>query len=173
MTEVIMDNLAPTWVTSFDVQYHFERRETYKAEVYDVDDEGNVANLAGHDYVGSLEFSVHEVVTSRDQTLIRPLINTQRAEGKSGIIKVTGEERVVGSQEECSMQLRCTFPSMAGYKFFLIHKQVTPTIWKPIYKSEIQQATQGAYTWNNLNILTNDMAGDDVDKEIRVEFYLS
>ena len=66
MTEVIMDNLAPAWVTNFDVQYNFERRETYKAEVYDVDDESNVANLKGHDYVGLIEFSVHEVVTSRD-----------------------------------------------------------------------------------------------------------
>ena len=61
-----MDNLAPAWVTNFDVQYNFEKRETYKAEVYDVDDESNVANLKGHDYVGLIEFSVHEVVTSRD-----------------------------------------------------------------------------------------------------------
>ena len=63
MTEVIMDNLSPTWVKSFDVQYHFERREQYKVEVYDVDDENNLNNFAGHDFVGSLEFSVHEVVT--------------------------------------------------------------------------------------------------------------
>ena len=101
MTEVIMDSLEPVWVKSFDVQYHFEKRETYKAEVYDVDDEANHANLAGHDFVGSIEFSVHEVVTCRDQTMIRPLICTTRAEGKSGTIKITGEERSVGSQEEC------------------------------------------------------------------------
>ena len=41
MTEVIMDNLSPTWVKSFDVQYHFEQRENYKVEVYDVDDHNN------------------------------------------------------------------------------------------------------------------------------------
>ena len=27
MTEVIMDNLNPNWVKSFDVQYNFEKRE--------------------------------------------------------------------------------------------------------------------------------------------------
>lgn len=75
MTEVIMDNLNPAWVKSFDVQYHFERREQFKVEVYDVDDTNNVNNLAGHDFVGSFEFSVHEVVTCRDQTLERPLEN--------------------------------------------------------------------------------------------------
>ena len=78
VTEVIMDNLNPAWVKSFDVQYHFEQRETYKVDIYDVDDEKNIMNFAGHDYVGSLEFSVHEVVTSRDQTLIRPLNNKDR-----------------------------------------------------------------------------------------------
>ena len=66
MTEVISDNLAPEWVKSFDVQYHFEQRENYKVEVYDVDDLNNINALANHDYVGSLEFALHEVVTARD-----------------------------------------------------------------------------------------------------------
>jgi len=66
MTEVIMDNLNPAWVKSFDVQYHFEKRENFKVEVYDVDDMNNLNNFAGHDFVGAVEFSVHEVVTCRD-----------------------------------------------------------------------------------------------------------
>ena len=96
-TEVIMDNLNPAWVKSFDVQYHFERREMYKVEVYDIDDNKNLNNLNGHDLAGSLEFSVHEVVTCRDQTLIKPLVFESRAEGTSGNIKITGEERTIGS----------------------------------------------------------------------------
>ena len=122
VTEVIMDNLSPTWVKSFDVEYHFERRDVYKVEVYDVDDESNLMNFKGHDFVGSLEFSVHEVVTGRDQTLARPLVNTARAVGASGMIKITGEERSVGSKEEVEFSLSATFPSMQGYNFFLIHK---------------------------------------------------
>lgn len=66
MTEVIWDSLSPAWVKSFDVQYNFEKRESYKVDVYDVDDENNLNNFGGHDFVGSLEFSIHEVVTSRD-----------------------------------------------------------------------------------------------------------
>ena len=41
-TEVIMDNLNPKWVKSYDVQYHFEKREYYKIEVYDIDDFNNL-----------------------------------------------------------------------------------------------------------------------------------
>lgn len=136
-----MDNLDPVWVKNFDVQYHFERRDQYKVDVFDVDDEGNLTNFAGHDFVGSLEFSVHEVVTCRDQTLNRPLVNTNRAEGASGRIKITGEERTVGSKEEVQMKMSASFPQMNGYNFFLVHRQVNGTQWKPIYKSEIRPAT--------------------------------
>ena len=79
MTEVIMDNLSPHWVKSFDVQYNFEKRESYRVEVYDVDDTNNLGNFAGHDFVGSLEFTLHEVVTQIGQTLERPLVNENRA----------------------------------------------------------------------------------------------
>jgi hypothetical protein len=65
-TEVIMDNLDPIWVKSFEVQYNFEVRENYKVEVYDVDDFNNVNNIKNHDFVGSLEFTLHDVVTARD-----------------------------------------------------------------------------------------------------------
>lgn len=175
-TEVIMDNLAPAWVKSFDVEYHFERRDVYKVEVYDVDDESNLMNLKGHDFVGSLEFSVHEVVTGRDQTLARPLVNSARAEGASGTIKIVGEERSVGSKEEVQMRIQATFPSMGGMNFFLIHKQINGKIWKPIYKSEIKAATNKSegFRWNQVGILASDLAGEeDIERLIRLDFFTS
>ena len=136
MTEVIMDNLNPAWVKSFDVQYHFEQRENYKVEVYDVDDLKNLQKFANHDFVGSLEFTIHEVVTCRDQTLIKQLECSSRATGASGTIKITGEEKTASAKEEVLMKPQATFSSTSGYNFFLIHKQVGANIWKPIYKSE-------------------------------------
>jgi len=61
-----MDNLNPTWIKSFDVQYHFEQRENYKIEVYDVEDFKSPESLASHDFVGSVQFALHEVVTARN-----------------------------------------------------------------------------------------------------------
>ena len=122
MTEVIMDNLNPIWIKSFDVQYHFEQRENYKVEVYDIDDFNNLNNFSGHDFVGSISFALHEVVTARDQTLERALNNDTRAAGKSGTMKVTGEEKAVSSAEEVLMKCQATFPNMNGMFFFLIHK---------------------------------------------------
>lgn len=104
-----MDNLNPSWVKSFDVQYHFERRENYKVEVYDIDDMNNLMNFKGHDFVGSLEFALHEVVTSRDQTLEKQLENAQRGAGKNGTIKIIGEERNIQNQEEVLMKMKVNF----------------------------------------------------------------
>jgi len=138
-----------------------------------VDDEKNLNNFAGHDKAGSCEFSVHEVVTCRDQTLARPLENTSRAAGASGTIKITGEERNASSQEEVQMKMRASFPSNGGMNFFLIHKQVAGNVWKPIYKSEIQPARSGHYEWNVVNVLSADLAGDDIEREVRIDFYIS
>jgi hypothetical protein len=93
MTEVIMDSLDPTWVKAFDVQYHFEKREYYKAEIYDVDDFNNLNNFANHDFVGRLEFEIHEVVTARHACLEKSLVNTDRAVNKSGTIKIMADEK--------------------------------------------------------------------------------
>ena len=65
-TEVIMDNLNPKFVKSFSVDYHFEEHQKFKVEVYDVDDFDKAAPLSSHDFIGELEFMLHEVVTTRN-----------------------------------------------------------------------------------------------------------
>lgn len=62
---------------------------------------------------------------------------------------------------------------MSGKYFFLIHKQISPTVWKPVYKSEIQNAVGGSFNWNLVNILTADLAGDDIERPIRIDFLQS
>ena len=93
-TEVIHDNLNPEFVLKVTTDFHFEQKEEFKAEVYDSDDnKQQVKNLGAHDYIGYLEFTLHEVVTARDQILGKNLVNENRAVGKSGFIVITGEEQ--------------------------------------------------------------------------------
>ena len=174
MTEVIMDNLAPQWVKSFDVQYNFEVRETYKIDVFDIDDFNNLTNFSGHDHVGSIEFTLHEVVTSRDQTLERPLESKERAAGKSGIIRVTGEEKKKGNDQELIMRPRATLGQTSGMCFFLVMKQMGAANWKPVYKSEIKSYQNGAFEWNMVNLLTTDIVDEgNIDTEFKIEFFQS
>ena len=66
-TEVIHDNLNPEFVKKILVDFHFEQKEMFRIEVYDSDDDTQMTkNLDKHDYIGSLDFTLHEVVTARD-----------------------------------------------------------------------------------------------------------
>lgn len=97
-TEMISDTLNPEFVQKITVDFHFEQSERFKVEVYDVDDEKNLNNLAGHDFIGLLEFSLHEIVTCRDQTLVKPIINPKIT--KPGKIKMIAEEIQATSNTE-------------------------------------------------------------------------
>ena len=63
---MIMDNLDPKFIKSFIVEYHFEERQKFKVEVYDMEENNPNASLAKQDYVGELEFMLHEVVTQKN-----------------------------------------------------------------------------------------------------------
>lgn len=57
--------------------------------------------------------------------------------------------------------------------FFLINKVISPTLQKPIYKSEIQPLKNGLYQWNLVNVLSADLAGDDAERQIKFDFFES
>lgn len=172
MTEIIWDNLNPKWVKNFDVPYHFERRDQYKVTVYDIDDRNQVENFAGHDLVGSLEFALHEVVTSRDQTLIKDLECTDRPAGQSGKIKITGDEKQGLNNEEFNFEVVAEMSDTSGYNFFMIHKSIGASVWKPVYKSEIKDC-HGTFKWNMVSILTNDICNEEPERDVRIEFFKS
>ena len=98
-TEIIRDSLNPEFVTKIIVDYHFEEPELYKAEVWDSDDDKNIkANAVSQnmrDFQGSLEFLMHDVVTSEDQSFERPLVSEIFAAGtaSAGRIFITAEQR--------------------------------------------------------------------------------
>jgi len=168
-----MDSLEPKWVKSFEVQYYFEKREYYRAVVYDVDDFSNLDNYDGHDLVGSVEFGLHEVVTARDQTLVRPLECDLRPTGQSGTILITADEKKGKHNEECSFALQATFADTSGINFFIMSKFISPKVYKPIYKSEIKESVHGRFDWNFISLLTSEMANEEIEQPVRIEFFKS
>lgn len=74
------------------MEYRFEEQQHFIIRVYDVDDFTPGATLDKHDFVGELEFMLHEVVTARNQVLSKKLTNNARKEGTSGIIYITADE---------------------------------------------------------------------------------
>jgi hypothetical protein len=91
-TEIIHDTLCPSFVTKITVDYYFEQQERFKVEVFDIDNDKQVNNLSLHDFLGSLEFQLHDVVTCLNQTFAKPLQNPKIPSAK-GQIKIIAEEQ--------------------------------------------------------------------------------
>jgi len=149
-TEIIHDNLNPKWVTKIKLDFHFEQSEKFKVQVFDSDDDSQqVKNLAAHDFIGELLFSMHEVVTARDQQLTKPLANDKIA--KPGRIVITAEE--VSAQANAEMVI--FDPIIKGLSssslcFFILYRNISPGKFVPIYKSEIKKPVSGSFAWNQV-----------------------
>lgn len=155
-TEVIMDNLSPEWVTDFTVVYKFEEVQNFKAVVYDVEDTQNLRNFSAHDFVGEIEFTLHELVTAKDQIMVRPISKSK----KDATIEIMSEEvKSQSSYEQVIMIPKVTFDDNSNYNqwlFFLIYKNQSGNnqrpVWKPVYKSEIKthsnQRNVSEFTFN-------------------------
>ena len=96
-----------------------------------------------------------------------------RPAGRSGTIKITADEKQGKNNEECNFRLQGDFRDTSGMNFFLVHKFIGPRIYKPIYKSEIAQSLNGLFGWNMVALLTSEMANEDPEREIRIEFFKS
>ncbi|CDW74967.1 copine viii [Stylonychia lemnae] len=174
-TEVIMDNLNPKFIKQFTVEYHFEERQKFRVAVYDVDDFTARASLESHDFVGSYEFMLHEIVTSKDQRLRVPLQNDKEKYRKNGFIVITGEEVQGNSNEMLELQLNGNF-AQSGFLFFIICKTLPNKESIPMYKSEIKEPVQQgnfSFRWNPFKMLTSALSNEEEDRPINIEIYQS
>lgn len=57
--------------------------------------------------------------------------------------------------------------------FFIMNKFIGPKNYKPIYKSETKESRNGRFEWNFVSLLTSEMANEEEEREVRVEFFKS
>jgi len=85
-TEVIQDNLNPKFAKKVLMQYHFEQIQRLRFEVYDIDP------LGGNDFLGALETTLADIVSSRSSSFKQPLVGGPRK--RPGQLVVDVEELV-------------------------------------------------------------------------------
>ena len=150
-TEVIHDNLNPEFVKKIMVDFHFEQKDYFKLEVYDSDDDSQLTkNLSAHDFIGTLEFTLHEIVTARDQILGKDLVNPERAIGKSGKIFISGEEQKATDNSEIVIFNPTARLPEDSLCFFIIYRNIALGKYTPIYKSEIKRPDGAQFKWNQV-----------------------
>ena len=78
MTEVVSDNLSPDWIKSIDVDYMFEEQQKFLVEIHGVDhinsriwldDPNKFIKITEDKFIGSYQFTLGKVVSSRGQGL--------------------------------------------------------------------------------------------------------
>lgn len=70
-----------------------------------MDDNENLNNYEGHDLIGSVEFSIHDIVTAPNQTLEKTIECDLRPPGQSGTIKMIADEKKGLNNEEANFNL--------------------------------------------------------------------
>ncbi|KAL0448294.1 UNVERIFIED_CONTAM: protein BONZAI 3 [Sesamum latifolium] len=149
-TEVIMNNLDPTWIQKIHVTYQFEIVQTLVFRVYDVDTEYHMIpvkmlKLENQDFLGEASCVVSEIVTKRDWSLT---LNLRSRDGHSsrnlGTLTVRAEE-TVASRNAVEITFRCsdidpflrisraveTGGSIPICKTEVVNNNLNPT-WKPL-----------------------------------------
>ena len=89
-TERISDTLSPSWHKKFVMDYKFEERQLLKFAIYDMDSESS--RLESHDFLGSAEVSLGEIVAVQSKGFSKKLY------GKGGMIHIISEE-LLGNKE--------------------------------------------------------------------------
>lgn len=156
------------------MQYNFERNDEFKVEVYDIDDDKNVNDTSSHDPLGHLQFTLHEIVTCVDQTMEKQLINPKKPNVKS-FVKIAAEEVQDNANAEiCCFEAVAKFNESSNLYFFIVYKAKGPGQYVPVYKSEVRRcANDGRVHWNMCTVGCTDLCNDNVDQDIRVEFFRS
>ena len=61
----------------------------------------------------------------------------------------------------------------SGLCFFIIFRNIALGKYTPIYKSEIKRPEAGTFKWNQVQMGTTDLCKDDIEREIKIEFFRS
>lgn len=97
--------------------------------MFDVDDFSVHAPLDKHNFVGELEFMLHEVVTAKNQILRKPLHNNHSKKQSNGTIVITADEHQSQSTNEImDFEVRASIKDVGTDEqlFYIISRFVAP-----------------------------------------------
>lgn len=173
MTECILDNLNPEFVTNIQADYKFEENQNFIIEVYDADNMDRLANLREQELVGSAKFTLHQVITKANQEITMKLENAV-AKGNRGNITLKAEEkRQDYGQTECQFELTVTDAGRYGAYplFMMLHKTNQNGSTQPVYKSENQKQWQNKFSFKRVFSDTDRLANSIDESTIYVKIF--
>ncbi|XP_030204375.1 copine-3 isoform X1 [Gadus morhua] len=167
-TERINNTLDPKFSKTFEIDYFFEVVQKIRFSVYDIDNA--TYDLEDDDFLGSLECTVGQIVSSRKLT--RPLLRRDRKPAGKGTITIVAEEktdnRVVNFEMAARKLDKKDFFGLSD-PFLEIYKQ-TDTDWQLAHRTEVVMNNLSP-TWKPFMVPLQSLCGGDIERRIKVECY--
>ena len=166
-TETIYDNLKPRWQKKIILDYNFEQRQYLKFSVYDSDSSSTY--LDSHDFLGSAEASLGEIVSTQSQGFSRPLTG-----GGDGLVRVVAEEL---SQNKEVLHLK-----MAGAKldkkdffgksdpFMEIFRSSESGQYILVHRTEVIKNTLNP-DWRPFQLSVRSLCNGDDERDLKFDVY--
>ncbi|XP_029934837.1 copine-3-like isoform X1 [Myripristis murdjan] len=167
-TEKIKNCLSPKFSKTFVIDYYFEMVQKLKFELYDID--SDMCSLKDADFLGELECTLGQIVSSRKFT--RTLLMKDKRPAGRGTITICAEERTdsrVVTFEVAARKLDKKDFFGKSDPFLEFYKQ-TETGWQLAHRTEVVKHNLNP-TWRPFRIPMQTLCGGDVEKSIKVDCY--
>uniref|UniRef100_A0A8C3AU12 Copine-3 n=1 Tax=Cyclopterus lumpus TaxID=8103 RepID=A0A8C3AU12_CYCLU len=163
-TEKVQNCLCPKFAKKFVIDYYFEIVQKLTFGIYDIDNK--TVDLSDDDFLGQLECTLGQVVSSKKLT--RPLVLKNKSPAGKGTITISAEEikdnRVANFEVEArKLDNKDFFGKSDPYLEF--YKQ-TATGWQLAHRTEVVNNNLNP-TWKPFRIPLQSLCGGDLEKPIK------
>ncbi|XP_075994254.1 copine-3-like [Genypterus blacodes] len=166
-TEMILNCLNPKFNRKFVIDYYFEMVQRLKFCVYDIDD--NSYDLTNQDFLGEMECTLGQIVSSRQIT--RPLLLHNQKPAGRGTITICAEEITDNRVAKFEVSGRSLDKKFLWWSdpFLEFYKQ-TDVQWQLAHRTEVVMNNLNP-TWKPFHISLRALCGGDVEKPIKIDCY--
>ncbi|XP_041045084.1 copine-3-like isoform X2 [Carcharodon carcharias] len=168
-TERVNNCLSPKFAKKFLIDYCFEQVQKLKFGIYDIDNK--TIDLSDDDFLGELECTLGQIVSSRKLT--RPLVLRNRRPAGKGTITIFAEEvkdnRVVNFEAQArNLDNKDFFGKSDPYLEF--YKQTEDGRWQMVHRTEVIKNNLNP-SWKPFRIPLRSLCNGDLQRSIKVDCY--
>eukprot|EP01083_Nonionella_stella_P054854 144770_1 len=172
-TELIQDNPNPEFTKPIIIDYHFEEVQFIKLDIYDADGP-DLTRLSKHDFVGSCEFILADLVNQHGSTL---KMNIKSKKGKKiDAMCVIRSEEIKTNHDLFSIQFECKDLEKLSWfsspnPYLQIYRQANDTGgWMSVLRTKRFNDTQHA-VWKTMKIPIQRLCNSDYGRPILIKCF--
>uniref|UniRef100_A0A669D5B4 Copine-3 n=1 Tax=Oreochromis niloticus TaxID=8128 RepID=A0A669D5B4_ORENI len=166
-TERLKNNSSPSFSQRLRLDYHFEKVQNLKLGVYDIDNSSS--DLGDDDYLGGVEITLGQIVSSK--TVTRPLQLKKGKPAGKGTITITAEEikdnRAIELEWEAkNLDKKDTFGKSDPFLEFF--RQGDDGKWQLVHRTEVVKNNLNP-TWKKFTIPLQTFCYSDLERPLKVD----